>query len=138
MSIAYFSSILFYRVAIGSMICTLPSGVLVILLSFIAVRVAVEKKFPGNDKEDEKVTLNYGIVSIIVFLVLCFFLIYRQSESVATFAALSAPILHLIMFNGIAIYFISNRPSLKAFAKSKLFLSNHFCQNTVHVENFDV
>ena len=121
----------FIRVAVGSMVCALPFGVLVLLVSFIALRIAVGKYMPEGQNEkstkNTKSQLNYGITAIIVFLVVYLIALLRSKT-------IAAPLLHLSVFNSIAIYFINSRPSLKSYVKSKLF----FVNNTVHVQKINV
>ena len=126
------------RVAVGSMVCALPFGVLVLLVSFIALRIAVGKYMPDNQGQNgvstnnTKSQLNYGITAIIVFPVVYLIALLRSKT-------IAGPLLHLSVFNSIAIYFINSRPSLKSFVKSKLiFIVNRPFNNTVHVQNIDV
>ena len=73
----------FTRLEIGNMICALPIGVLVLLASFIALRIAVGKHMPEKQGQHEvnnenTKELNCGIVALLVFLVIYLVVLLRS------------------------------------------------------------
>ena len=120
------------RAPIGDMVCALPIGIVILLVSFLALRITVGK-YLSDDKDKTKIGLNYGIVAIICFLITWVAIV--NFLQIKAFATLTVPISHLFIFNSIAIYFITSRPSLKSFVILKLPGYRFPFQNTVHVQS---
>ena len=114
------------------MVCALPIGIVILLVSFLALRITVGM-YLSDDKDKTKIGLNYGIVAIICFLITWFVIV--NFLQIKAFATLTVPISHLFIFNSIALYFIASRPSLKSFVFLKLPSYRFPLQNTVHVQS---
>ena len=107
----FFEKMFSHRVDIGAMTCTVI-GICFLILSFFLLRMAVGKYLP-NDKEEKMVSKSdtkAGMVAIIGFLLIFYFLVHLPSTG--TFTAIASSISHLFISSGIAIYFIRSRPSL--------------------------
>ena len=118
------------------MVCALPIGIVILLVSFFALRIAVGKYLTDESEESisqdkTKIGLNYGIIAIICFLIIWILYAFRFKVFTHT---IGVPIFHLCIFNSITIYFIASRPSMKAFVISKLFNDKFPFQSTVHVQ----
>ena len=123
------------RAPIGGMVCALPVGIVILLVSFFALRIAMGKYLSDEIdilQDKTKTGLNYGIIAIICFLIIWILFAFRFKVFTDT---IGVPIFHLCIFNSITIYFIESRPSLKAFVISKLFIDKFPFQNTVHVQS---
>ena len=114
------------------MVCALPIGIVILLVSFLALRITVGM-YLSDDKDKTKIGLNYGIVAIICLLITWVAIV--NFLQIKAFATLTVTISILCIFNSIAIYFITSRPSLKSFVLLKLPGYRFLFQNTVHVQS---
>ena len=120
------------------MVCALPIGIVILLVSFFALRIAVGKyltdETEGYVSQDKtSIGLNYGIIAIICLLIIWLGIVLLRLQLFTR--TNGVPIFHLCIFNSITIYFIASRPSLKAFVISKLFNDKFPFQNTIHVQS---
>ena len=117
------------------MVCTMPIGFGIMLISFVVLKVTISQNFP-NLQDNFIVTidaLTRGIQALLAFCVILFVIFILDLTQ--DFVYLLLVLVDLLIFNVICIYFINSRPQLKAFVKAK-FHNLPFIPkpNTVEVE----
>ena len=119
----------------GTMVCATPIGFSVVLISFVALKVAIAKKFPDH-QENIVVTidaLTRGIQALLGFTVIYFVIfIFDLTQD---FVHLLVLLSNLFIFNLVCIYTIESRPQLKSFVKNKFYSFPYIPKpNTVDVQ----
>ena len=101
------------------MICAVPIGFTCVLISFVALKVAIARKFPNPSENTAQTaaTLTFAIKALLGFSVICF--VVWILDVTQDYEYLFVLLFNLFIFNSVCIYLIESRSELKTFVRSK-------------------